>query len=109
MSIRGVILLFGITLTIQFVVNHRPTNTLTLYVDQNLGDDNHDCLGPKEQACQTIQGAINKTPRQIKNRVDILVGPGIYKPWILKDYTFSRDGLLMIKGSPKGNLRQFAP
>lgn len=53
------------------------TADLTLYVDPT-GSDSNPCTAPGASACLTIQGAINKSPKLLRNQVTINIAAGTY-------------------------------
>lgn len=80
---------------------------MTLYVEADGGSDQTYCTGTGTSACKTIQGAINKVPRDIRHNVVINIAAGTYNETVrVQNYTLD-NATLTISGSTTWN--QFTP
>lgn len=82
---RALFFLLGLAISNAFAQGRPPTvavttpaattGALTLYVDA-AGNDSSACMGTGAAACATIQGAIERIPKQIRHLVTVNVGAG---------------------------------
>lgn len=75
------------------------TGTTTVYVDAT-GNDANACTGTGTDACLTINGALAKLPKLIRNPTTVQVGAGNFGAFALSGFTLAQPGAtLEVKGT----------
>lgn len=62
------------------------TGLQSYFVDGSSGNDTNGCMGSGASACATIQGALNKIPKLLRDQVTVNVAPGTYPGFIVSGF-----------------------
>lgn len=64
------------------------TGAVTYFVDGTNGSDTNSCTASGTSACATIQGAVNKIPKLLRDLVTVSIAAGSYKGFYVSGFEF---------------------